>query len=401
MKILVINSGSSSLKYQLIDMENEAVLAKGNCDRIGLDGMHKHESVGKGEFKTARKMDTHAQAAQVVIDTLTTGEYAVIDSVSEISAVGHRIVQGGEYFTHPELVTDEVIEKIEACHSLAPLHAYPNAAGIRSCKQIMPDIPQVVVFDTAFHQTMPAYAYMYGLPWKYYEQYKIRRYGFHGTSHKYIAGRAAEYLGKDLQQLRIVSLHLGNGSSLCAIDHGKCIDTSMGLTPLEGPIMGTRCGSMDPAAVAVIIDKEGLSFSQVNDLMNKQSGVAAISEISNDFRDVRDAADAGNEKAKLALDMFAYQCKKILAGYIAAMGGVDAIVFTAGVGENQPQTRADIVSGLEFMGIWIDPEKNRVMGGKDADITGQGATVKALVLATNEELMIARETLAMVTASAK
>ncbi len=397
MKILIINSGSSSLKYQLIDMHNEEVLAKGNCDRIGLDGMQKHESKDLGSFKVERKMDTHAQAAQVVIDTLTMGEYAVIRSVDEIGAVGHRIVQGGEFFTHPEIVTDEVIEKIEACHTLAPLHAYPNAAGIRSCKAIMPNVPQVVVFDTAFHQTMPKYAYMYGLPWKYYEKYKIRRYGFHGTSHKYVAQRAAEYLGRDLKELKLVTLHLGNGSSLCAIDGGKCIDTSMGLTPLEGPMMGTRCGSIDPAAVAVIIDKEKLSFSEINDLMNKQSGMAAISGVSNDFRDINDAADAGNEHAQLALDMFGYQCKKIMAGYIAAMGGVDAIVFTAGVGENRPETRANIVSGLEFMGIAIDSEKNKVMGGKDADITAAGMPVRTLVLATNEELMIARETLAMIT----
>lgn len=261
----------------------------------------------------------------------------------------------------------------------------------------MPNVPQVVVFDTAFHQTMPKYAYMYGLPWKYYEKYKIRRYGFHGTSHKYVAQRAAEYLGRDLKELKLVTLHLGNGSSLCAIDGGKCIDTSMGLTPLEGPMMGTRCGSIDPAAVAVIIDKEKLSFSEINDLMNKQSGMAAISGVSNDFRDINDAADAGNEHAQLALDMFGYQCKKIMAGYIAAMGGVDAIVFTAGVGENRPETRANIVSGLEFMGIAIDSEKNKVMGGKDADITAAGMPVRTLVLATNEELMIARETLAMIT----
>lgn len=396
MKILVINSGSSSLKYQLLDMENEEVLAKGNCDRIGLDGMQKHESAGKGSFKTERKMDTHAQAARVVIDTLTKGEYAVVNDISEIGAVGHRIVQGGEYFFEPCLVTDSVIDQIEALEPLAPVHAIPNAAGIRACKEIIPDVPQVVVFDTAFHQTMPKYAYMYGLPWKYYNEYKIRRYGFHGTSHKFIAQRAAEYLGRDLKDLKLVTLHLGNGSSLCAIDGGRCIDTSMGLTPLEGPMMGTRCGSIDPAAVALIMDKESLSFTEMNDLMNKKSGMAAISGVSNDFRDINDSADAGNENAALALDMFGYQCKKIMAGYIAAMGGVDAIVFTAGVGENRPETRARITSGLSFMGIEIDPEKNKVMGGKDADITADGARVKALVLATNEELMIARETLALV-----
>lgn len=395
MKVLVINSGSSSLKYQLIDMENDCVMAKGICEKIGIGGRHKHSSDGKGDFIEDVEIKNHSEAARIVIDTLTKGDYAVISSIEEIGAVGHRIVQGGDLFSGPELVTDEVIEKIEGLHSLAPLHAYPNAAGIRSCKAVMPNIPQVVVFDTAFHQTMPEYAYMYGLPMEYYDKYKIRRYGFHGTSHKYVSRKAAEWLGKDINDLKLVTLHLGNGSSLCAIKNGECIDTSMGLTPLEGPMMGTRCGSIDPAAVAFIMEKEGLSGSEMNDIMNKKSGLMAISGVSSDFRDVRAAADAGNKNAELALHMFAYQCKKILAGYIAVLGGVDAIVFTAGVGENRPDTRELIVEGLEFLGIKIDKEKNDVMG-KDVDISSPDATIKTLILTTNEELMIARETVKLI-----
>lgn len=400
MKILVINSGSSSLKYQLIDMENEQVLAKGLCDRIGIDGTLKHKSAGSEEFKRPCPMKTHAEAAQVVIDTLTRGEHAVISSIDEIGAVGHRIVQGGEYFIEPCLVTDGVVEKIEACDTLAPVHAYPNAAGIRSCSAVMPNVPQVVVFDTAFHQTMPKYAYMYGLPMEYYEKYKIRRYGFHGTSHKYVSQRAAAFLGRPLEELKMVTLHLGNGSSLCAIKNGKCIDTSMGLTPLEGPIMGTRCGSVDPAAVAVIIDKEGISGAEMNNIMNKKSGLLAISGVSSDCRDIVEAAEKGNERAQLAFDMLIYQIKKLLGGYITALGGVDAIVFTAGQGENGPETREAICKGLEFLGIKLDLSKN-VVRGKDADISAADATVKSLVIATNEELMIARETLTIVSGCKK
>ena len=395
MKILVINSGSSSLKYQLIDMDNEEVLAKGLCDRIGIDGVLKHKSMKNGEFKIDKPMKTHDEAARVVIETLTTGDYAVIDDVSQIGAVGHRIVQGGEYFIEPCLVTDGVVEKIEACDVLAPVHAYPNAAGIRSCQEVMPNIPQVVVFDTAFHQTMPKYAYMYGIPLEYYEKYKIRRYGFHGTSHKYVSRRTAQFLGKDVNDLKIVTLHLGNGSSLCAIKNGKCIDTSMGLTPLEGPIMGTRSGSLDPAVVAVLADKENLTGAEINNILNKKSGLLAVSGVSSDCRDIVEAAEKGNERAQLAFDMLIYQVKKLLGGYIAALGGADAIVFTAGQGENGPETREAICDGLEFLGIKIDKEKNAVRG-KDADISAEGSKIKTLVIATNEELMIARETLALV-----
>ncbi|MDF2685264.1 MAG: acetate kinase [Clostridia bacterium] len=396
MKILVINSGSSSLKYQLIDMNNEAVIAKGICDRIGIDGTVKHNSVGIGEFKIDYPMKDHTEASQMVINTLTKGDYAVLKSIDELSAVGHRIVHGGEFFTQSVIVDDDVINKIESCSLLAPLHAYANAAGIRACRKIIPNTPQVVVFDTAFHQTMPKYAYMYALPIEYYDKYKIRRYGFHGTSHKYVTQRTAEYLGKKPEDLKLVIMHLGNGSSLSAIKNGVCVDTSMGLTPLEGPMMGTRCGSIDPAAVAVLIEKEKLTGPQLNEIMNKKSGMLAISGISSDFRDIVTARENGNKYAELALNMFSYQVKKIMAGYIAILGGVDAIVFTAGVGENGPETRELITKDLEHMGIKIDLEKNKIRGGVDADITGEGATVKTLVIATNEELMIARETLSII-----
>jgi len=395
MKILVINAGSSSLKYQLIDMENESVLAKGNCDRIGIDGIFSYSSEIKGKFEKNIELPNHTIAAKLVIDTLTHGEYAVLNGVEEIGAVGHRIVQGGDYFKQAVLVDDDVIFRIEDYQTLAPLHAIPNAAGIRACREVMPDKKQVVVFDTAFHQTMPKHAYMYALPIEYYDKYKIRRYGFHGTSHKYVSQRAADFIGKPVEDLKMVTLHLGNGSSLCAIENGKCIDTSMGLTPLEGPMMGTRCGSIDPAAVAVILDKEKITGDELSNIMNKKSGMLAISGVSSDFRDVSAAADAGNKYAQLALDMFAYQCKKILAGYIAALGGVDMIVFTAGVGENVSRIREAICKNLDYMGIKIDLEKNG-QRGRDADISAPDAKVKTLIIATNEELMIARETLNLI-----
>jgi len=399
MKILVINSGSSSLKFQVIDMEHEIMLAKGNCEKIGAkDSFVKYTVPGKGESKTPVFMADHTEATKVALDCLTKGDMAIIKSISEIDAIGNRIVQGGDYFKKACIVTDDVIDRIEGYYSIAPLHAFANAAAIRACKKIVPDIPQVVVFDTAFHQTMPEYAYMYGLPMEYYEQYKIRKYGFHGTSHKFVSQRAAEYLGKPIEELKLVICHLGNGSSLSAVKYGKCIDTSMGLTPLEGPMMGTRCGSVDPAAVAVIMDKEHLTGEQMNEIMNKKSGMLAISGVSADFRDVNDAWDNDkNPRAKLALDMFGYQCKKILGGYIAAMNGVDAVVFTAGVGENRPETRARICAEMDYFGIKIDLEKNDVMG-KDVEITAADSKVRVLVLATNEELEIARQTKDIVSA---
>jgi len=396
MDILVINSGSSSLKFQLLNMENETVIAKGVCERIGVDGTFKYWAENCGEFKIDYEMKDHTAACKKVLYELIESEHAVISSIKEIEAIGHRIVHGGEYFTQAVIVDDDVIDKIESCELLAPLHAKPNAAGIRACKAIVPDMPQVVVFDTAFHQTMPDYAYMYGLPMEYYEKYKIRRYGFHGTSHKYVSKKAAEFLGKNADELKIVTLHLGNGSSLCAIKNGKCIDTSMGLTPLEGPMMGTRCGAVDPAAVAVLVEKENLTGPQVNEIMNKKSGMLAISGISGDFRDIGNAIAEGNKRAELALNMFTYQVKKILAGYIAALEGVDAIVFTAGVGENRIDVREKVTDGLEFLGIKIDKEKNQTANGQDVDISAPDAKIKTIILATNEELMIARETMSLV-----
>lgn len=397
MYILVINSGSSSLKFQLLNMDNESVIAKGNCERIGQDGTFKYWSEKSGEFKIDFEMKTHTDACKKVLYEITESPNAVIKRIKDIAAIGHRIVHGGEYFSKACLVEGDVIEKIEACNLLAPLHAYPNAAGIRACKELVPEMPQVVVFDTAFHQTMPDYAYMYGLPMEYYEKYKIRRYGFHGTSHKYVSQKAAEFLGRDLKSLRLVTMHLGNGSSLCAIKGGVCIDTSMGLTPLEGPMMGTRCGNIDPAAVAVLVEKEHLSGPEINEIMNKKSGMLAISGFSGDFRDIGNARKEGNQRAILALNMFTYQVKKILAGYIAALGGVDAIVFTAGVGENRIEVRELVTSGLDYLGIKINKEKNEASNGADtADISSDDAAVKTLIISTNEELMIARETMKIV-----
>ena len=394
MKILIINSGSSSLKYQLIDMENESVLCKGSCERIGIaDGIFTMKYPDREQYRIIYQMPSHTEAIKIVLDTLVSPEHGVIASVSEVGAVGHRVLHGGDKFSGSVLVTEAVKDAIRECIPLGPLHNPANLKGIESCEKIMPGVPQVAVFDTGFHQTMPAYAYRYGLPKKYYEEYKIRRYGFHGTSHKFISRRAAEFLGKKPEELRLVTLHLGNGSSLCAVKNGVCVDTSMGLTPLEGCLMGTRCGSIDPAAVTYIMDKEHLSPAEMDTLMNKQSGLKAVSGISPDFRDINAAADIGDEDAKLALDMFGYQCKKIMAGYIAAMGGCDAVVFTAGVGENRAETRARITSDLEFLGIKIDPELNeKTIQGKEADISAHGATIRTLVLATNEELEIARET---------
>lgn len=410
MKILVINAGSSSLKYQLIDMETEEVLAKGICDRIGIDGKFSYKAPAK-DVKID-KLDVpfadHTVATETVLKYLTTGKTAVIKSVKEIGAVGHRIVSGGSYFMKSTLVdSEDVIEKIEKCKILAPLHAMPNAAGIRACRKVMPDIPHVVVFDTAFHSTMPARAKTYALPQDLCRKYHIKKYGAHGTSHKYVCQKAAEFLGTTPKKLKMVTLHLGNGSSITAIDHGKVVDTSMGLTPLAGPLMGTRCGSIDPAIVPLLLDNElvkdkktgkkrPMNGSELNELMNKRSGVYAISEGYSDFRDLEDRSDLGDKKSALALEMFAYQCKMIMAGYIAILGGVDCIVFTAGVGENGPRTRSKICAGLlKPLGIEID-EKINDFKGETREITGPNSKVRVLVIPTNEELMIAKETLAVV-----
>ncbi len=392
MKVLVINAGSSSLKYQLIDMDNREVLAKGLCERIGIDGSNlQHTCVMKGldKIKIEKPMKDHGDAIQMVIDALVDGEHGVIASMDEIGAVGHRVVHGAEEFTGSTLVTEAVMKALEKCTPLAPLHNPPNIIGIEACKKIMPNTPQVAVFDTAFHQTMPKKAFMYALPYEYYEKDRIRKYGFHGTSHKYVAQQAAEFLGKDTKDIKIVTCHLGNGSSISAVDGGKCIDTSMGFTPLDGVPMGTRTGSMDPAVMTFLMNK-GMSAKEIDNLVNKQSGVAGVSGVSSDFRDLTAAADAGNDKAELALDMFTYQVKKYIGSYAAAMGGIDAVVFTAGVGENDARARKAIVSGLEFMGIKICDAKNETRG--TVDISADDATVKTLVIPTDEEMMIAIDT---------
>ncbi len=392
MKILVINAGSSSLKYQLIDMDTRSVMAKGLCERIGIDGSNlQHTCVLKAlDKKTITKpMKDHGDAIQMVIDALVDSEIGVISSMDEIGAVGHRVVHGAEMFTDSTVITEAVMKALEECTPLAPLHNPPNIIGINACTKIMPDTPQVAVFDTAFHQTMPAHAYMYALPYECYEKDRIRKYGFHGTSHKYVSQKAVEILGKDAKDLKIVTCHLGNGSSISAVCGGKCIDTSMGFTPLDGVPMGTRTGSMDPAVMTFLMNK-GMTAKEIDNLVNKKSGVAGVSGVSSDFRDLSAAAADGNERAALALDMFAYQVKKYIGSYAAAMGGIDAVVFTAGVGENDAATRKAIVSGLEFMGIKINDSKNETRG--TVDITADGGTVKTLVIPTDEEMMIAIDT---------
>lgn len=397
MKIFVINAGSSSLKYQLIDMETEKVMAKGLCERIGIDGSKlTHKNPGKGtETEIEKPMKNHTDAIKMVLDALTDSDHGVISSLSEISAVGHRVVHGGETFSKSTLITDEVKKAIEDCSEFAPLHNPANLIGINAIEQAMgKDIPQVAVFDTAFHQTMPKEAFMYGLPYEYYEKDKIRRYGFHGTSHRFVSGEAAKFLGKPIEELNIITVHLGNGSSVAAVKGGKCIDTSMGFTPLAGMLMGTRCGCIDPAIIPVLMNKYNLSADEISSIMNKKSGVAGISGVSSDFRDLDKAAAEGNERARLALDMFMYQTKAYVASYAAALGGVDAIVFTAGVGENSPEVREGVVKGMEFMGIKMDTEKNKIRG--TVDVSAADSKTKILVIPTNEELMIAKDTAELV-----
>lgn len=393
MKILVINAGSSSLKYQLIDMDSMTVMAKGLCERIGITGSNlQHKNLVKGiSEKIESVMENHADAIRMVLEALTNEEYGVIKSMDEIGAVGHRVVHGSEYFADSCVIDGKVMEALKMCIPVAPLHNPPNITGIEACEKNMPGVPQVAVFDTAFHQTMPAKAYMYALPYEYYEKYKIRKFGFHGTSHKFVSHEAAKMLGKPIEDLKIITCHLGNGSSVSAVDHGKCVDTSMGFTPLDGVVMGTRTGSMDPAVVTFLINNAGMDAKEVDTLMNKQSGVFGISGISSDFRDLSQAADNGNERAQLALDMFTYSVTKLIGAYAAAMGGVDAVVFTAGIGENDGAIRAKIVENLGFMGIKINPELNKARG-EAVDVTADGASVKTLVIPTNEELMIALDT---------
>lgn len=396
MKVLVINAGSSSLKYQLIDMTNESVLAKGLCERIGIEGSFvKHTKGSEDAVVIEKDLQNHKVAIESVINVLTDDKLGVIKNMSEISAVGHRVVHGGEKFSASVIIDEKVMKTLNECIELAPLHNPPNIVGIEACKQIMPNTPMVAVFDTAFHQTMPAQAFMYALPYELYEKYSIRKYGFHGTSHKYVAGRAAAMLGKPLESLKIVTCHLGNGSSISAVDGGKCVETSMGFTPLDGLSMGTRCGTIDPAVVTYLMEKEKLSTKEVNDLMNKKSGVLGISGVSSDFRDLEKAAGEGNKRAQLALDIFYYGVRKYIGEYAAVMGGIDAVVFTAGVGENNVDGRVEMVKGLEFLGVKLDVEKNKVRG-KEVDVSTDDAKVRTLVIPTNEELAIARETKALI-----
>lgn len=391
MNVLVINCGSSSLKYQLIDMTNEAVMAKGLVERIGIEGsILTHKPEGKDKAVIEVPMKDHKDAIKLVLDALVDKNHGVINSMNEISVVGHRVVHGGEKYTESVLITDEVMKALEECTKLAPLHNPPNIIGINACKTLMPNTPMVAVFDTAFHASMPSHAYMYALPYELYKDYGIRRYGFHGTSHRYVSQIAADMLGKDIKDCKIITCHLGNGASVCAVQNGKSVDTSMGFTPLEGLVMGTRCGDMDPAIVTHLQEEANMSSKDVNNLMNKKSGVLGISGVSSDFRDVEGAAAAGNERAALALDMFYYRVRKYIGSYAAAMGGVDAIVFTAGLGENSKECRAEVCKGLEFLGIKICPDRNN-MRGKQQEISTDDSTVKVFGIPTNEELMIARD----------
>lgn len=392
MKILVINCGSSSLKYQLFDMDNESVLAKGLVERIGIEGSQiKHTKTGMDAVVHITPIPDHKVAIKLVLDALLDKNHGVLKSLDELSAVGHRVVHGAEEFATSVKIDAKVMEALKRCIPLAPLHNPANIMGIEAVTEALPNIPQVGVFDTAFHQTMPPHAFIYGVPYKYYEQYKIRRYGFHGTSHKFVSQRAAEMLGQPIEKLKIVTCHLGNGSSITAVDGGKSVDTSMGFTPLAGVLMGTRSGDVDPALLPFIAKAENLNLDEVDALLNKKSGLLGVSGLSSDLRDVESAAEKGDAHAKLAEDVLNYGVKKFIGAYAAAMGGIDVLVFTAGVGENSASTRAAVCEGLEFLGIKIDPVKND-MRGKEMDISADGSKVRVLVVPTNEELMIARDT---------
>ena len=397
MKILVVNAGSSSLKYQLLDMKDESVIAKGNCDRIGIDG-HVSAKTGAGRhIEEDCYFTTHTAAFEKLVEVLTSGETKVIDSMSEISAVGHRIVQGAEVFKETCLVTDEVIDQIDALAELAPVHNHPHALALRACKAVIPaGTPQVVVFDTAFHSTMPRKAYLYGLPYECYTDLHVRKYGFHGTSHRFVSGELARVMGKPIEELKIVSCHLGNGSSITAINGGKSVDTSMGFTPLDGLVMGTRCGSVDPSAVDYVEKKMGFTPDQMTEYMNKKSGFLGLSGIGSDNRDIQAAASEGNERALIVSEIFAYQIKKFIGSYAAAMNGLDAVIFTGGIGENAPEVRAAASSNLDILGIHIDAEKN-LCRGILKEISTDDSKTKVYVIPTNEELLIARDTLALVT----
>lgn len=393
MKVLVINSGSSSLKYQLIDMETEGVIAKGNCERIGIDGSKLTHKAKGMEVVVEQDMPNHNVAVDLVLKALTDKETGVIASMDDIDAVGHRVVASGEAFKKPTLVTEEAMVLMEEIKELAPLHNPAAIVGVKACQAAMPKTPMVLVFDTGFHFTMPEHAYMYAIDYKHYEQYKIRRYGAHGTSHKFVSQEAAKYLGKKPEELKIVTCHLGNGSSISAVDGGKCVDTSMGFTPLAGVPMGTRSGDIDYAAAEYLAKKEGMDVSEMLTYLNKKCGMAGVSGVSSDFRDLTAAAAQGNKRAQLALDMFSYACKKYVGAYAAAMNGVDCIVFTAGVGENTECVRSAICENMQYLGLEIDAEKNKQKNtGAIRDISGKNSKVKVLIIPTNEELVIARET---------
>ncbi len=392
MKVLVVNCGSSSLKYQVLDMETETLMAKGLVERIGMDGsVITHEKIGMDKVKNEVPMQDHKDAIKQVLEAVQNPEYGVVSSMDEIGAVGHRVVHAGEKFAESVLIDDAVIAALEECVDLAPLHNTPNLYGIAACKELMPNTPMVGVFDTAFHQTMPPEAYLYAIPYEYYEKHGIRRYGFHGTSHKYVAQRAASMLNVNINDLKLITCHLGNGASVSAIKHGRCIDTSMGFTPLEGLVMGTRCGDIDPAIVTYMREKENLPLGKANEILNKQSGVLGISGVSSDFRDLEEAVAEGNERAALALKIFAKKVRFYIGAYIAEMNGVDAIIFTAGVGENDVNMRELICTDLGNLGIKLDIIKNKVRG-KETIVSTEDSRVKLLLIPTNEELMIARDT---------
>ena len=400
MKILVINAGSSSLKYQLIDMDNEQWVAKGNFERIGLkDSIIGHKTADGFAMEETAELPTHKEALELCIQLLTTGEHKVVESVKEISAIGHRVVHGGEEFSKATYITDEVIEKVIALGEFAPLHNPAQGLAMKACRNVVgPDVPMVVVFDTAFHQTMPKEAFLFGVPYDFYEKYGARRYGFHGTSHRYLTARYAELVGKRPEDTKIITCHMGNGSSLAAIKGGKVIDTSMGFTPLDGFIMGTRSGSVDPSLVLYLMEKENLSPAEMSTLLNKKSGLLGLSGVSGDMRDVRKGANEGNERCQMAIDILCYQVKRYIGAYAAAMNGVDAIIFAGGIGENERGTRLAVTSGLDYLGVKVDPEKNENASGKEMCISAPGATTDVWVIPTNEEIMIARDTKAVVEA---
>ena len=395
MNVLVINCGSSSLKYQLINSDTEDVLAKGLCERIGIDGRLVYQKAGCDKEITEAAMPTHKEAIQMVLDALVNDKTGAIKSLSEVNAVGHRIVHGGEKFASSVVITDEVLEAVAQCNDLAPLHNPANLIGINACKELMPGVPMVAVFDTAFHQTMPEKAYLYGLPYEYYENYKVRRYGFHGTSHSFVSKETARFLGMDLENSKIIVCHLGNGASISAVKDGKCVDTSMGLTPLEGLVMGTRSGDIDPAIMEYIAKKENLDIAGVMNVLNKKSGLEGISGLSSDFRDLTAGAKEGNKRAIAAIEVFCYRVAKYVGSYAAAMNGVDAIAFTAGIGENVGLVREKVCSYLDYLGITLDAEAN-AKSGDDCVISAADSKVKVAVIPTNEELAICRETVALV-----